>query len=90
MPPRRDLARGQARPLADLVVEMAKLPYDLPAYPHAADEPVQGTSSFQELPGFGLELVGHLQGKTRKLRLLDYEDDVSSRSQMLRSPLYAI
>lgn len=49
--------------LGDLVVEMAKLPYPLPAYPYDTDEPVQGTSSFEELPGFGHELVGCMQGQ---------------------------
>ena len=48
--------------LADLVVELARLSYPLPEYPYDTDEPVQGTSSFVALPGFGHELVGHLQG----------------------------
>jgi hypothetical protein len=51
--------------LADLVVELAKLPYALPVYPNEGDEPVQGSSCFTALPGFGHELMGHLQGENR-------------------------
>lgn len=51
--------------LCDLVVELAKLSYALPAYPYDTDEPVQGTSSLSELPGFGQELVGRMQGQTK-------------------------
>ncbi|KAH6872522.1 hypothetical protein BKA58DRAFT_456110 [Alternaria rosae] len=53
---------AELRILADLVVELAKLSYALPEYPYDTDEPVQGTSSFLDLPGFGHELMGHLQG----------------------------
>jgi hypothetical protein len=46
--------------LADLVVELAKLPSTLPAYPNEGNEPVQGSNCFTALPGFGHELMGHL------------------------------
>ncbi|CZT17838.1 uncharacterized protein RCC_03674 [Ramularia collo-cygni] len=70
--------------LGDLVVEMAKLSYALPAYPYDSDEPVQGSSSFKELPGFGQELAGHLQGpKCYGLRFmppLDEHADTAARA----------
>ncbi|KAI4662515.1 hypothetical protein J4E81_000131 [Alternaria sp. BMP 2799] len=53
---------AELRILADLVVELARLSHPLPEYPYDTDEPVQGTSSFVDLPGFGQELVGYLQG----------------------------
>jgi len=52
---------AELRILADLVVELARLSYPLPEYPYDTDEPVQGTSSFVDLPGFGNELMGYLQ-----------------------------
>lgn len=72
--------------LCDLVVELAGLSYPLPAYPYHTDEPVQGTSSFLELPGFGHELISHMQGQSRDTILFRALELLtrSLRSEMLQ------
>lgn len=82
--PEQKLAR-----LADLVVEMAKLSYALPDYPGDSDDPVQGSSSFKELPGFGHELVSRLQGKKQPMAFCKLQSDIYVRFKMLRTAFRA-